>query len=709
MTRPRSQTGKGRDAARKRRDRALTRDAAQVAAREAAQATADGIRPRPVRHATPGTAAAERQRIAVRTVNEHLGAVTDIAVPGPGLAVEHGLTQTMYSKLDDGDVEATRAAIIGCGAADTVAARHNQNKKDLRVGRKQSISFLTVLTGLMLLAREGRPMLISELTNLLFERLHPPMKRLLEVRDPVLSPNLVDPVTRKRPRAPRVRRRDAQYGQVRRALHRTLDTIDPSIHPKNKVRKWADMANLNRDLTEEEQQELQAALDAVIAQLFTIPWQMLPPEVRAKFKGHVGIDGSVAPTFGRGKGINNTDASTDPDAGFYIRQKDHNEASCYDSSGKRIKGIRKSDYGYDMTMLVTADDNPGDRQFLPTIPLALSLDRPGCDPAGAARRVVAQFHHNGHTPGYIAGDALYPSLDLEGFHREILNAGFQPLIRLPQAMLGVSGSLNGMVHIEGAYYSPSIPDDLANANLDFAQKLISREVHATRIAERQKYAMRAHGYSTIDTLGGPRRLPTRWVCPAAGGVKSAIVACPNKPESMGARPTTRTPDGRKVDSRLTLTLTPDMRHAPPLPCRTATISTKPDDFLRYRQGLQYGSPEWQFTISRLRNSHEGIHGLAKDAALAAIAQAGRRRMRGLAASTLLIGMLVTAASIRRVAKFLDDSKDNLRADGERWVPRPPRKPREYPIHVEVSDDALGHDPDPPPGQGPPPAPPKSDA
>ena len=69
---------------------------------------------------------------------------------------------------------------------------------------------------------------------------------------------------------------------------------------------------------------------------------------------------------------------------------------------------------------------------------------------------------------------------------------------------------------------------------------------------------------------------------------------------------------------------------------------------RYRQDLPYGSPAWHKTYATLRNTIEGLNGYAKDPAHQALAQPGRRRVRGIAAQSLFTALLLAAANIRKI-------------------------------------------------------------
>ena len=50
----------------------------------------------------------------------------------------------------------------------------------------------------------------------------------------------------------------------------------------------------------------------------------------------------------------------------------------------------------------------------------------------------------------------------------------------------------------------------------------------------------------------------------------------------------------------------------------------------------------------MRNTIEGLNGYAKDPAHQALAQPGRRRVRGIAAQSIFTALLLTAANIRKI-------------------------------------------------------------
>ena len=60
------------------------------------------------------------------------------------------------------------------------------------------------------------------------------------------------------------------------------------------------------------------------------------------------------------------------------------------------------------------------------------------------------------------------------------------------------------------------------------------------------------------------------------------------------------------------------------------------------------SEAWQARYATVRNTIEGLNGYAKDPAHQALAQPGRRRIRGIAACSLFTALLPIAANIRKI-------------------------------------------------------------
>jgi hypothetical protein len=104
---------------------------------------------------------------------------------------------------------------------------------------------------------------------------------------------------------------------------------------------------------------------------------------------------------------------------------------------------------------------------------------------------------------------------------------------------------------------------------------------------------------------------------------------------------------------------------PPKICRQTAITIAPGTGARYRQDLPYGSPARHKSYATLRNTIEGLNGYAKDTAHQALAQPGRRRVRGTAACSLFTALLLIAANIRKIRTWRAHTASNRTATARR--------------------------------------------
>jgi hypothetical protein len=72
----------------------------------------------------------------------------------------------------------------------------------------------------------------------------------------------------------------------------------------------------------------------------------------------------------------------------------------------------------------------------------------------------------------------------------------------------------------------------------------------------------------------------------------------------------------------------------------------------------------------LRNTIEGLNGYAKDPAHEALAQAARRRVRGIAAQSVFAALLLMAANIRKIRTCRALAAEHYATDP---APRAPRR------------------------------------
>src|SRR5690606_31748353 len=79
---------------------------------------------------------------------------------------------------------------------------------------------------------------------------------------------------------------------------------------------------------------------------------------------------------------------------------------------------------------------------------------------------------------------------------------------------------------------------------------------------------------------------------------------------------------------------PNRPHAPTF-CKQGSITVGPADAAKVRQPLVYGSPEWLAMYGHGRNAIEGFNAYLKDESRQAFGTASRRRVRGIAAQSLV--------------------------------------------------------------------------
>ncbi len=191
--------------------------------------------------------------------------------------------------------------------------------------------------------------------------------------------------------------------------------------------------------------------------------------------------------------------------------------------------------------------------------------------------------------------------------------------------LGIQANTGGAILVEGTWYCPALPEPLITATTGLRDHLITHELYDQQIAARAYYQLKRKDGPDAD---GYERLS----CPALGGHPKLM--CPLRKASLSPR------DGRpKV-------LQPPQE--PPRLCRQTAITIAPRVGARYRQDLPYASPAWHRCYATLRNTIEGLNGYAKDPAHQALAQPGRRRVRGIAACSLFTALLLMAANIRKI-------------------------------------------------------------
>jgi hypothetical protein len=507
-------------------------------------------------------------------------------IPGPGSAPDHKIV-ALAAELTD---RSGQAPVLEAALAH-------------RTGRPRPLPVRAVLAALLCLALDDRPLFLTDATRLLFCQLPAASRRLLGV-----------PGTATTERAFK-----AAYRRVRYCFGAICSVIDPSALPKNRRLTQDDLKARTRPMTPAQAEAARCRLEAVINALLEASISVLTSEERAAYDGCTGLDATPVPLFSRGPSRRTGLSASDPDGGWYVREGDHRERE--DDKGKPL---RKIAWALEATIATTARP-PGAPPAHPDLAIGLALARPGEDPGGTGARVLASAAARGHKPGWLGYDRAYTAAVPRRFQLPARALGYRPVMDYRIDQLGIQASTGGAILAEGTWYCPALPEPLITATTRLRDHAITRDLYDQQIAARRPYQLKRKDGPDAD---GYQRMS----CPAAGARPRLM--CPLRPASLSPR------DGRaKV-------LQPPPE--PPRICTQTAITIAPDTGARYRQDLPYASPAWHARYATLRNTIEGLNGYAKDPARHALAQPGRRRVRGIAAQSIFTALLLIAVNIRKI-------------------------------------------------------------
>jgi hypothetical protein len=472
-----------------------------------------------------------------------------------------------------------------------------------KTGRPRPLPVRAVLTALLCLALDDRPLFLTEVTRLLFGQLPGTSRVLLGVTGTI----------------PAQRAFQAAYRRVRYCFGQILKVADPSALPKNRRLTENELKARTKPMTPDQATAARDRLEALVNALLEASVCVLTEEERAVSDGSAGLDATPVPLFSRGPSKRTGLSASDPDGGWYVREGDHRERE--DDKGKPL---RKICWALEATIATTARP-PHAEPACPNLAIGLAMARPGQDPGGTGARVLASIASRGHKTGWLGYDRACTQALPDRFHLPARALGYSPVMDYRDDQLGIQANTQGALLVDGTWYCPALPEPLITATASLRDHTIDGETYTAQIAARTPYQLKRK--DRPDTDGYERRS-----CPAPGGHPRLM--CPLRKASLSPR------DGRpKV-------LQPP--EEPPKICRQTAITIAPGTGARYRQDLPYGSPAWHARYATLRNTIEGLNGYAKDTAHQALAQPARRRVRGIAAQSIFTALLLMAANIRKI-------------------------------------------------------------
>ena len=237
-------------------------------------------------------------------------------IPGPGSAPDEQAVAFAAELID----RSGKAPVIEAALAH-------------RTGRRRPLPARAVLTALLCLALDDRPLFLTEVTRLLFGQLPPPSRRLLGV-----------PGTATTERAFK-----AAYRRVRYCFDQILKVADPSALPKNRRLTAGELQARTKPMTPDQATAARDRLETLVNALLEASVSVLTEAERAASGGGTGLDATPVPLLSRGPSRRACLSASDPDGGWYVREGDHRERE--DDKGKPL---RKICWALEATIAVTA-------------------------------------------------------------------------------------------------------------------------------------------------------------------------------------------------------------------------------------------------------------------------------------------------------------------------------------------------------------------
>ena len=351
-----------------------------------------------------------------------------------------------------------------------------------RTGRRRPLPVRAVLTALLCLALDDRPLFLTEVTRLLFSQLPPASRRLLGVRGTATTERAFL----------------AAYRRVRYCFGQILKVADPSALPKNRRLTAGELKARTKPMTPDQATAARDRLEALVNALLEASISVLTEAERAASGGGTALDATPVPLFSRGPSKRTGLSASDPDGGWYVREGDHRERE--DDKGKPL---RKICWALEATIAVTARP-PGAPPAHPNLAIGLAMARPGEDPGGTGARVLASAAARGHKTGWLGYDRAYTAALPDRFHLPARALGYRPVMDYRADQLGIQASSGGALLVEGSWYCPALPEPLITATTRLRDHAIDRDLYDRQISARAPYQLKrkdgpdAEGYQRLS-------------------------------------------------------------------------------------------------------------------------------------------------------------------------------------------------------------------
>lgn len=582
-------------------------------------------------------------------LSSDLGGITESEVMGRG---------RIHQLIDHDTVALMEQRVRKTGVLTLIEAWKSEDSSGSDLGGRPSlISERALLTGLLVLAKQGEAMHLTLLTALFQHGLGDESRELLGLERS--SDTFIGHIGETK----------RWYHNVRRAFHRLNDLMDPFPQERRHSKTYTEIQAILAAHDEELEEKRKARLDEFTRCFIVMTFHAQPRHIRRiSSRLDISFDQTFVNTPTK-KGYSNktlaarvakekqvgeqgllTPGPVDAYAGWHVKAgaRTDNAKGQADQTTPDSKNRTNYSWGW-MGNLATRTDAeaPGQSRF-PSLIVAATLSLPNVAVAEEALSLMRAAKTIGLAPGVADADKQYWANSLqERLHDPAFAIGFTPSTDYRVDRLGrqkgnddTTGK-HGAFFIEGGVYCPGTPAALQNATKDSVSGLIDADTYRARIKERKAFQL--YQKERPNVVGR-----TMLRCPALG--PSPTVTCPLRELAKTATPKAR--PGVHPD---------DVPDFPDSICSKHSAAFNVSDFRRQAQAFQFGSPEWEEFHSHARNTIESINQQLKSGGTEDIESSNRRRVRGMGAAQIILTMLITNFNIRKIAAFLSDK---MKADAK---------------------------------------------
>ena len=301
-------------------------------------------------------------------------------------------------------------------------------------GRPRPLPVRAVLTALLCLALDDRPLFLTEATGLLFCELSGASAALLGVPGSAASHRAFL----------------AAYRRVRYCFHRICSVVDPSPLPKNRRLAPGDLRARIKKMLPGQAEAARNRLEALINALIEASVSVLDEEEQAASDGSAGLDATPVPLFSAARPAAPGCAPVTPTAaGTSARATTATARTTRESRCARSAGRWRR-------------PSPPPPPARRAARLPEPRRRPGTGPARRRPRRhrrprVASVAARGHKTGWLGYDRAYTQALPGRFHLPARALGYKPVMDYRADQLGIQANSQGALLVEGTGTAPPCP------------------------------------------------------------------------------------------------------------------------------------------------------------------------------------------------------------------------------------------------------------